>query len=227
MGVNVKVLAAQITVMLVVFACALFGSAGTIAWPAGWTFLVLFFGFTAAITLWLYRYNPGLLRERMTGFTPDQKSWDKVFIVLTNLAFTTWLVVMPLDAVRFHWSRMPVALQAVGAVLLLCSFYVFFLAFRENSYLSPLVRIQKERGQTVISTGPYRCVRHPMYSGFVLFSLGPALLLGSWCGVLLGLVLIAMVARRAVLEEQMLREGLAGYAEYMSRVRYRLIPRLW
>src|SRR5512133_3481337 len=106
MAVNLKMLAAQIAGMFVVFALALFLAAGTIAWPAGWAFLVLFFGFTIALSRWLLLHNPELLTERMTGIgKPDQKAWDKVFFAVANLLFLAWLVMMPLDAVRFHWSQ--------------------------------------------------------------------------------------------------------------------------
>ena len=128
-------------------------------------------------------------------------------MLLTGVLFFAWLILMPLDAVRFQWSQVPVWLQVVGAMVLLGSFSLFFLTFRENSYLSPVVRIQEERGQTVVSTGPYHYVRHPMYAAFVLLVLGTPLLLGSWYGILLGLILVVMVARRAVLEERTLPEG--------------------
>ena len=221
-------LVVQIVGMFVVFALALFIPAGTTAWPAGWIFLVLFFGFVVAISVWLLRYDPGLLKERMSGtIRPDQKTWDKVFVVLTSILFFAWLILMPLDAVRFRWSQMPVWLQGVGAIVLLVSFYLFYLTFRENSYLSPVVRIQTDREQAVVSTGPYQYVRHPMYAGFVLFMLGTTFLLGSWYGLLLGLILVTMAARRAVLEERMLREELQGYEAYMAQVKYRLIPHVW
>jgi protein-S-isoprenylcysteine O-methyltransferase Ste14 len=134
---------------------------------------------------------------------------------------------MALDAVRFRWSKVPPWLQGIGALLLLGSFYIFYLTFRENSYLSPAVRVQTERSQTVVSTGPYRYVRHPMYAAFVLFTLGTALLLGSWYGLVGGLLLIGMIAWRAVQEERVLREELKGYRAYMTRVRYRFVPYLW
>lgn len=224
---NVRILAGQIAGMFLVFALALFLAAGTIAWLAGWIFLVLFFGFVVAISLWLLRHNPGLLLERMKGYKPIQEAWDKIFVILANLVFITWLVLMPLDAVRFRWSQVPVWLQMFGAVVLLCSFVLFFLTFRENSYLSPVVRIQEERGQTVVSTGPYHYVRHPMYSALLLFVPGTAFLLGSWYGLLMGLVLVGMVAVRAVLEERTLRAELQGYGAYMEHVEYRLIPHVW
>jgi protein-S-isoprenylcysteine O-methyltransferase Ste14 len=228
MMVNLKLLTAEIVGMFVVIALALFLAAGTVAWPAGWAFLVLFFGFTVAISRWLLRHSPGLLTERMTGISkPDQKTWDRVFYVVANVVFLAWLVLMPLDAVRFRWSHMPGWLQVVGAILLLCSFYLFFLTFRENAYLSPVVRLQTEREQTVVSTGPYHYVRHPMYATAIIFLVGITLLLGSWYGLFLVLILVVGIAFRAVQEEHTLRAELPGYDAYMAQVKYRLIPYVW
>ena len=227
-AVSVKQLAIQTAGTLVVFIVTLFLPAGTLTWPAAWLFLALMFGFTVSVGWWLLRFNPDLLAERMTGIgKPDQKSWDKVLLVITAIAFFAWLVLMGLDAVRFRWSQVPLWLQALGTLLLLSSFYVFYLTFRENPFLSPAVRIQRERAQTVVSTGPYRYVRHPMYSGFILFAFGTALLLGSSWGMAGALLLIGIVARRAVLEERTLRDELDGYSVYLTRVRYRLLPYLW
>lgn len=228
MGINVTLLAGQIVGLFLVFALALFLPARTIGWLAGWAYLILFFGFVIALSLWLFQHNPGLLEERMTGRAkPNQKAWDKPLMTVASVSFLAWFVLMSLDAGRFHWSQMPVSLQLAGAVVLVCSFYVFFLTFRENSYLSPAIRVQEERGQTVVSTGPYHYVRHPMYAGFLLFVMGTTLLLGSWYGFLPGLVLVGVVAIRAVLEERALQKELRGYDVYMARVRYRLIPRVW
>ena len=228
MNVDSKMLVVEIGIMFVVFALALCLAAGTLAWPAGWAFLVLFFSFVIVLSLWLLRYNPGLLKERMTNFKRDQKAWDKMLFVAANIIFMAWLILMPLDAVRFRWSHMPAWLQGVGAVVLLGSFYLFYLTFRENPYLSPMVRIQTDRGHAVVSTGPYHYVRHPMYSGAVLWTVGTALLLGSWYGLLFGLVLLdGLVAVRAVLEERTLRAELPGYDAYMAQVKYRLIPHVW
>lgn len=228
MPVNRTLLAAQIFGMFVVFALLLFLAAGTLAWLAGWAFLVLFFGFTIAISLWLLRHNPALLTERMTGIgKPDQKTWDKVFFAFANLIFLAWLVIMPLDAMRFGWSHMPAWVQILGALLLLISFYLFFLTFRENSYLSPAVRIQTERAQTVVSTGPYRYVRHPMYAAALIFLTGTSLLLGSWYGLAVALLLEIGIAFRALQEERTLRAELPGYAAYQAQVKYHLIPFIW
>jgi len=223
-----KGLVAKVVGLFVVFALALFLPAGTINWFAAWIFLVLFFSFVVALSLWLIRHNPGLMKEGVYGLrAADRKTWDKVFLMFMNFFFFAWLILMPLDAVRFQWSRMPAWLQVVGAVAMLCSFWLFNLTFRENPYLSPAVRIQSDRGQTVVSTGPYQYVRHPMYSGFALFVLGTALLLGSRFGLLFGLILIIMAATRAVLEERTLQEELRGYDAYLTQVKSRLIPHVW
>ena len=227
MRINFWLLAGQIIFLFLAFALSLFIPAGTLTWFAGWAFLVLFFSFVVALTLWLYKYNPGLLKERMAMGKPDQKGWDKVLFALLQVVFLAWLILMPLDAVRWHCTHLPAWLQVGGAVILVSSFLLFFLTFRENSFLSPMVRIQKERGQMVVSTGPYHYVRHPMYAAALLFMLGTPLLLGSGLGVIWGLILIAIVARRAVLEERTLREELQGYDTYMTQVKYRLIPCVW
>ena len=227
MNVNMKLLLGQSAVLFLLFALCLFLPAGTLAWPAGWAFLLLFFGFYAGISAWLFRHNPGLLTERMRLGTSDQQGWDKVLFPLMLMFTFLWLIFIPLDAVRFHWSQMPLVAQAAGAVILLASFFLLFLTFRENSYLSPVVRVQQERGHTVISTGPNHYVRHPMYAASMVFVVGTSLLLGSWYGILLGLLFVLVVARRAVLEERTLQVNLQGYTAYMAQVRYRLIPHVW
>ncbi len=226
--VSVPKLAVQITLMYLVYALVLFLGAGTIAWAAGWVFLAMFFGFTIAISAWLLKVNPGLLEERMSGIGKrDQKKWDKVFSLIAAILFFGWLALLPLDAVRYHWSYVPLAGQIAGAVVVLWSFWLLFVVFRENTYLSSAVRIQNERGHTVVSTGPYARVRHPMYAASIVMLAGTSILLGSWFGLLFLVPLTIAVAIRAIREEQTLRAELPGYAEYMEKVRYRFIPRVF
>src|SRR6185436_15510682 len=180
MHVNINQQIRQYVGFFVAFALSLFLPAGTLAWPAGWIFLVVFFGFYLAVTFWLFRHNPGLLQERMRLRSSDQQGWDKILFPLLMVFPFAWLIFLSLDAARLHWSPVPVWLQVVGAIVLVCSFALLFLTFRENAYLSPVVRIQEDRGHTVVSTGPYRYVRHPMYAAIVVFVVGTSLLLGSW-----------------------------------------------
>jgi protein-S-isoprenylcysteine O-methyltransferase Ste14 len=218
----------EVVAEFAVFAALLFVSAGTLLWPAGWAFMALFFGFALAIVLWLAREDPDLLAERMSlPIQRGQPLWDKVFVAAVALLFLAWLIVMPLDAVRFGWSEVPDWLQLLGALGVVLSFYIMFLTFRENAYLALVVKLQEERGQSVVSTGPYRYVRHPMYASMFVFFPAVALLLGSWWGLLPCAVLLSLLVWRIPLEERMLENGLAGYEEYERNVRYRLIPHVW
>jgi protein-S-isoprenylcysteine O-methyltransferase Ste14 len=211
-----------------VFAALLLVSAGTLLWPAGWAFIAIFFSFAVAIVLWLARKEPELLQERMSSpMQSGQPLWDKMFVAAVLLLFLTWLIVMPLDAVRFGWSEVPDWLQLVGALGVVLSFYIMFLTFRENAYLALVAKLQEERGQSVVRTGPYRYVRHPMYASMFMFFPGSALFLGSWWGLLLCAVLLGLLVWRIPHEERMLENGLAGYDEYERNVRYRLLPHVW
>ena len=127
-SVNVRMLLAEFIGLFVAFALAMFIPAGTLRWVAGWGFLLLFFGFVAIVSLWLLKHNPGLLQERMTGLRRrDQKKWDRVLMSLVYIFFILWLAIMPLDAVRFQLSHMPVWIQVAGALILIGSFYLFYL----------------------------------------------------------------------------------------------------
>src|SRR3954451_7001523 len=123
MDINKKMLVGQIVGLFVLFDLVLFLSAGTIAWLAGWLFLMLFFAFVIATVVWLFRHNPGLLQERMRMSTPDQQGWDKVLFPLINSLFLVWLILMALDATRLHWSDVPGWVQVIGALVLAYSFY--------------------------------------------------------------------------------------------------------
>jgi protein-S-isoprenylcysteine O-methyltransferase Ste14 len=218
---------ATLVISFLMMALAMFWAAGAVAWTAGWICLILIFGWLLVGIGLLLKYNPGLLQERLSFSQANQKAWDKVWLVLYELFLFAWLALMPLDAVRFHWSQMPLWLQVAGAAAMLGSFLLISLTFRENAFLSPTVRIQAERGHTTISTGPYRYVRHPMYAGGLLLFLGMALLLGSWYGFGGILLFIPAGAARAVLEERVLLKELPDYAAYMAQVKYRLIPHVW
>jgi protein-S-isoprenylcysteine O-methyltransferase Ste14 len=218
----------QTSFFIVVLAALLFGAAGTIRWPAGWVFIAEMGIISLAMSFWLRRHDPALLKERFASpFQRAQERWDKFFMAATLVIWPAWLVFMALDCQRFHWSHLPFALRVVGAVAIALGMGGAFLAVRENTYLAPVVKIQSERGHKVIDTGPYRFVRHPMYTGALIYHLGMPLLLGSWWGLALEPLLIAGMGWRAVMEERTLAQKLPGYAEYAQRVRWRLIPLIW
>ncbi|MBN9562654.1 MAG: isoprenylcysteine carboxylmethyltransferase family protein [Alphaproteobacteria bacterium] len=212
----------------VIFALLLFLPAGTWAWPQGWIFLAIFFGCSQATGLWLRKTNPALLAERMKSpFSADQRPLDRAIIVAIMVCLCAWLVFMPLDACRFGWSHTPLWAQVIGAVLILGAFWGWVGVLRANSFASVKVRVQQERGQTVVSTGPYAIVRHPMYSYVLPLLIGTPLLLGSLWGLLGVAIVMPLLALRALGEEAVLKDGLPGYRAYADKVRFRLIPGLW
>jgi protein-S-isoprenylcysteine O-methyltransferase Ste14 len=141
-----------------------FAAAGTLDWLGAWIYFGLSVVITVAGGFWLLRRDPGLLEERLGSLVQrDQKGWDKIFMMAMLVLWVGWLVLIGLDAKRFHWSHVPFSAQMLGLALLLLATYVIGLTFRENSYAAPVIKIQKERGHQVVSTGPYAYVRHPMY----------------------------------------------------------------
>jgi protein-S-isoprenylcysteine O-methyltransferase Ste14 len=217
----------QNTITTVAMGALLFASAGTLRWPAAWAFLATCILLGPLCGWWLYRIDPALLAERLRPLLQkDQPAADKVFMGALIVAMLAWLVLIGIDR-RVEGSDMPVALQAAGVALFLLSTLFTLWVFRENSFAAPVVKLQAERAQRVISTGPYAHVRHPMYSGMVLFFTGLPLLLGSWWGLAMVPIFIALFAIRIGIEERILRDGLPGYADYAARVRYRLVPGVW
>ncbi len=197
-------------------------------WPQAWAFLAMFAIGSVAFSAWLLRRDPALLASRLgPPFQRGQPIWDKIFVLTFIAIWCAWLVLMALDAQRWHTSDIPPWLNVVGGGLTIAGFLATLLVFRENTFAAPVVRVQAERGQRVIDTGPYAVVRHPMYAAAVLYLAGMPLLLGSWCGLLIVPPMIAGIAPRAVFEERLLERELPGYADYTRRVRYRLVPGVW
>jgi protein-S-isoprenylcysteine O-methyltransferase Ste14 len=210
-----------------VMGALLFLSAGTLHWPGAWIFLVAMIGFSLTLGVALAHRDPGLMNERLSPpIQKNQTAADKVLLTVLLLAVFAWQILMGLDF-RFGWSAAPAWAQLIGAVVLLLGIWICYRTMLENSFAAPVVKIQDERGQRVITTGPYSYVRHPMYAGAILFFAGTALLLGSWCGLASALVFVVLLAIRTFIEERTLRTGLRGYDDYAARVRYRLIPRVW
>jgi len=209
-------------------AALLFWPAGTFDWPGAWVFLAWSGIAGMAISLWLLRYDPGLLHERLR--LPIQKAQvagDKIFMTAVQLAWCGWVVLMALDAKRWHLTQLPTWLSGVGAALIALGFAIVWLAFRVNSYAAPVVKIQRERGQRIVTAGPYRIVRHPMYAGAGLYLIGMPLLLGSGYGLAIMPLLLAGLSTRIALEERTLSAEFPDYVEYAARVRFRLIPYVW
>jgi protein-S-isoprenylcysteine O-methyltransferase Ste14 len=208
---------------------ALFLSAGTLDWWAGWAYFAVSLGSMMASRFYLISVDPGQVVERMEA--PEQenvKAWDRPFVLLLGFLgpLSAWIVA-GLD-VRFGWSPgLPIWVQIVGLVFLILGILFFNWALITNRFFSSHVRIQSDRGHAVVSSGPYRIVRHPGYTGDAMAWLGVPFLFNSyWVVIPTVIVLLAYIAR-IVLEDRALQEELPGYKEYASKVRYRFVPGIW
>ncbi|MBN1149339.1 MAG: isoprenylcysteine carboxylmethyltransferase family protein [Anaerolineales bacterium] len=216
----------RILIVLGVMAAILFGSAGRLDWSAAWLLALLYIAFLLVVMGWGLRSAPELLQER-SRVAENVKPWDKWINAIYALLLLALLVVAGLDAGRCHWSSMPLPLQAIGFVGFAMASWVIWRTMVENAYASRWARIQEERGQRVVSSGPYRYVRHPMYAAVILLVLCSALALGSYWALIPGGLTAILFVIRTALEDRMLHEELDGYREYASRVRYRLMPGVW
>ena len=216
----------SILMLIVIMDALLFGAAGRLDWYGAWLLTSLYLAFLLVVVIWASLKAPGLMEERSRR-APNVKSWDKIITNIYTVLLLALLVTAGLDAGRFRWSSMPVALQVLGVLLLAFTGFVIWRVMTVNYYLSRYARIQDDRGQQVVTQGPYRYVRHPMYAVLPLFMAGMALVLGSWWALVhAGLIGVLYIFRTA-LEDRMLQEELPGYREYAQKVLYRLIPGIW
>jgi protein-S-isoprenylcysteine O-methyltransferase Ste14 len=222
--ITIKILRIVSAILVVFF--LVFGSAGTFRWPEAWAFLLLYFIAVGGMLIWLKINDPELLKERMSA-KKDVKSWDKKIILVYTFLLMIMIATAGLDAVRFRWSHVSLSLKIVGFFGFVPTFFLVFWAMNENTYLSEVVRIQKDRGHRVCTTGPYKYVRHPMYAGVILIILCLPLALGSFYALIPGSLIILLFILRTFLEDKTLQDELPGYRDYARTVRYKLIPGIW
>ncbi|HLF73124.1 MAG TPA: isoprenylcysteine carboxylmethyltransferase family protein [Anaerolineales bacterium] len=216
---------ASIVLIVGVLGGLLFTSAGRLDWPAAWVLISLYTIFLLFVMSWGYLRAPELMQER-GRVASNVKSWDKLINALYLLALILLFIVAGLDE-RYDWSQFPAGLQWLGGLGFSAAGYVIWRTMAENAYLSRWARIQDDRGQTVISSGPYRIVRHPMYAAIITLVICMTLELGSFRALVPAAFAAVIYVIRTRLEDRMLHEELAGYREYASKVRYRLAPGIW
>ncbi len=212
----------QSAFFFVLTAMALFGSAGTLAIPGFWIYLAIFAAVLAASFAWL---DPGLLRERMR---PGGKKPPPALKLFTGVLFLHWIVA-GLDRGRFRWSDdIPAWLQGAGLIGLAGGYALCLWAMRENRFFSSVIRIQSDRGQYVVTAGPYAVIRHPGYAAGILIIAASGIALGSWLAeALLVTTTLPFLLYRACTEDRILQVELEGYRGYAARVRWRLLPGIW
>ena len=214
-----------ILVTFLLIAGVLFVSAGSIALPMFWAYLMMMAALTIIVLIAVYPRMPEIMQEKKRSGDGQQ---DKLTgPVLLALFLVHWSIA-GIDVGRYHWSSsVPAVLQITGLMIAGCGFSLLAWSIIINRFYSSRVNVQIDRGQEVITSGPYRFVRHPGYIGWILFMLSGGIALGSWLSGLPMFLLAILIVRRTYIEDKMLQNDLKGYKEYTSLVRFRLIPGLW
>ena len=213
-----------ITLMLILGIC-MFLPAGSLNFWQAWVYLGVWAACVIPITLYLFKHDLKLLTSRLSvGPTAETQASQKIIQSLASLFFICLFIVPGLDF-RLHWSNVPVALEIVSDGMVTLGFWVVFLVFRENTYTSAVIEVSAE--QQVISSGPYRFVRHPMYAGALFLLAFTPFALGSWVALPFFLPMLFVISARLLSEEKFLNENLKGYKEYCTKVRYHLVPFVW
>jgi protein-S-isoprenylcysteine O-methyltransferase Ste14 len=212
----------QSIALLVIMAVALFGAAGSINFISFWIYLALM---AAVFIASFFSIDPDLARERMRpgGQKPPKALW------LFTLALIAHWVIAGLDRGRYHWSdNVPGWLQALALVATAAAYGTALWAMVVNRFFSSVVRIQSDRGQHVIDTGPYAVIRHPGYLAGIVIVVSSGIALGSWLAAAMIMVcMLPFLMYRAITEDRVLQAELPGYRDYAARVRWRLLPGVW
>jgi len=211
--------------LLITLAGLLFLPAWTLDYWQAWIFLAVFSISVLAITVYLMRNDPKLLKRRIhAGSRAEKERSQKIIQFLGTIAFIAVIAFPAIDH-RFRWSTVPPYAVVAGDVLVALGLLIIFLVFKENTFTSAVIEVDAE--QRVISTGPYALVRHPMYLGAVVMLFGVPLALGSWWGLFAVILLTLVIVWRLLEEEKFLAKNLSGYSAYRNDVRYRLLPFIW
>ena len=211
---------------VLVMGAALFWPAGTLRWWQAWALLAVIVLWVAGMIFVILRNHPQLLAERLET-RRGAKSWDMTIMSLVGIVQLLLYILAALDH-RYGWTE-EFALSVYIAALVLCAlgYGLGVWATAYNAFFTQIVRLQPESGQSVAQNGPYRYIRHPAYSGVILFELAVSLLLGSAWALILGIIEALLMVLRTWLEDRALQQELPGYAAYAEKVRYRLLPGIW
>ena len=200
--------------------------AGRIYWAQGWIFIAVLVAAFGLSALLLAKVNPMIYRAR-SRFQPGTEKWDLILLAVMLPAMVVEIPLATLDAARMGWSDVPLWVGLIGYILLIAGIAVTTWAQAVNPFFEPGVRVQKERAQRVITSGPYKFVRHPGYTAAIAIFVGIPLALASWWALLPATLAIALLVVRTSWEDRLLQAELSGYADYARRTRNRLLPGFW
>jgi len=226
---RMKNLNTQIWARSISFAIALglllFIPAGTIRYWQAWIYLIVFFASSATITIYLMKNDPALLARRMrAGPRAEKERAQKIIMLFAMISFIGVFVASAFDY-RLKWSPAPIPMVILGDIAVVIGFFITFMVVKENTFASATIEVSEN--QTVVSSGLYSIVRHPMYSGGLLILLGTPLALGSLWGLALVALSVIWLIWQLIDEEKFLSKNLPGYDEYQQKVQYRLVPYFW
>ncbi len=211
--------------LIVIMGVLFFLPAGTFNFWQAWIYLIVFGISSLLITLFLMKKDVELLKRRINaGAAAENERSQKIIQGFAQLIFIGIMLVPGFDR-RFSWSDVPLSLVIAGDIFVTVGFYIVFLVFKENSFTSAIIEIAEN--QKVISTGPYKSVRHPMYSGALLLLIFTPLALGSFWAFPFVILMIIIIVYRLLDEEKFLLKNLDGYESYCQKTRFRLIPQVW
>jgi protein-S-isoprenylcysteine O-methyltransferase Ste14 len=206
---------------------SLFLAAGRLDWIRGWISVALAVVGMPAVGLIVQRYNAPVLEARSNWRHKDTACFDKIFLAIYGPLISIMPALAGLDAGRYHWTSLPFGFVYVGSILFAVALALIIWVMVVNPFAEKTVRIQTDRGQTVITSGPYRYVRHPMYVGLTLIFVSTAFVWGSVWALRLDAVMAVVLIWRTAREDQTLRHELPGYEQYAVVTRYRLLPGIW
>ena len=217
----------QLAAAIGLWIVALFGGAGRFDWLQGWIYLAAHLSMMAIAAAVVYRRNPGLFEARADWRHRDTKRFDKIFIAIFFPLYYVQPAIGGLDNARFRWWPLPLVSVYPGLLVFALSIAVLTWAMAVNPFAETTVRIQADRGQTVVTAGPYRFVRHPMYVSAILMFLAIPFILCSMWAFVFSAVICGLFLIRTALEDQTLQRELPGYEQYAQQTRYRLLPGVW
>ena len=220
----------RFVVRITLFAVALMWPAGTWKWWEAWVLVGLWSLYGVVTINYLIHKDPALLAERLNlvPLQKEQKVWDKALMLLFFIAGIGLYLLPGFDVMRYEWSEpLPLWLRVIAMLIHIPCFVILGWIMRENTYLSQVVKVDKERGHKVITTGPYALVRHPMYSVTIILLFAVPVALGSRFALIVSLILVLLLIVRTYLEDRTLHAELEGYSKYAKQTIYRLIPGVW
>lgn len=227
--VNWRRLLIGINIMVILPAVILFGSSGRLNWGMAWVYIGMTTAFTVGSRIIMLRENPDLITERAEFLDKgDTKSWDKTLMPLVAILGPIVMLIVAGVDMRFGWSpKLPLTIQVTALIIIALGCFLGVWATVVNKFFSAVVRIQRERGHAVVTSGPYQYVRHPGYTGGIVANFATPLMLGSLWALVPAVLVNCLLIVRTALEDSTLQEELEGYRDYAGRVLYRLIPGVW